>query len=76
VAQACGFKESRIVTRDAELTALHSVIHKWKGPNFAQVKVAAEKLPLVLPPHDGQLLKARFRRALLGDLADVPPEKL
>jgi thiamine pyrophosphate-dependent acetolactate synthase large subunit-like protein len=82
VAAACGFKESRIVTRDAELASLHSVIHKQKGPNFAQVKVVAEKVPLVLPPHDGQLLKARFRGALLGPgagseySADVLPEKL
>jgi hypothetical protein len=35
--------------------------------------VRAEKLPLVLPPHDGVALKERFRAALL---ADVLPEKL
>ena len=39
---------------------------------FPQVKVIAEKLPLVLPPHDGVVLKDRFRAAL----ADVLPEKL
>jgi hypothetical protein len=33
--------------------------------------VAAEKLPLVLPPREGALLKARFRRALLGAGADT-----
>jgi hypothetical protein len=30
------------------------------------VKVAAEKLPLALPPLDGVVLKTRFRQALLG----------
>ena len=28
------------------------------------VKVLAERLPLVMPPKDGALLKARFREAL------------
>ena len=32
-----------------------------------QIKVIAEKLPLVLPPQDGVLLKDRFRRALRGN---------
>jgi hypothetical protein len=31
------------------------------------VKVAAEKVPLVLPPRDCALLKNRFRQALLGE---------
>ena len=58
-----------------------------RGPHFAAVKVDAEKIPLVLPPREGALLKARFRRALLGDAdrtttfpsrlsADVLPEEL
>ncbi len=82
VAKACGFRDSRKISHGNEIKSLHSLIHKQKGPNFAQVKVVAEKLPLVLPPHDGQLLKARFRRALLGPgaegqiSADVLPEKL
>jgi len=33
--------------------------------------VVAEKLPLALPPREGGLLKARFRRALLGEEADL-----
>ncbi len=40
------------------------------GPAFAVAKVMAEKIPLVLPPREGALLKARFRRALLGPEAD------
>jgi hypothetical protein len=49
---------------------LQNAIHKAKGPHFAVVKVDAEKIPLVLPPREGTLLKARFRRALLGPKAD------
>ena len=33
---------------------------------LAAIKVLAEKLPNVLPPADGVVLKERFRRALLG----------
>jgi thiamine pyrophosphate-dependent acetolactate synthase large subunit-like protein len=50
---------------------LPAAIHKAKGPHFAVVKVDAEKIPLVLPPREGALLKARFRRALLGAKADA-----
>jgi thiamine pyrophosphate-dependent acetolactate synthase large subunit-like protein len=50
---------------------LQTAIHKQRGPHFAVVKVDAEKIPLVLPPREGTLLKARFRRALLGPKADT-----
>jgi hypothetical protein len=36
------------------------------GLVFFNIKVRAEKLPLVLPPKDGAYLKDRFRLALLG----------
>jgi len=71
VAQACGFPVARQVRDLAKLAALRRAIHATPGPVFAQVKVRAEKLPLVLPPRDGNLLKSRFRKALLGDLADL-----
>ena len=73
VARACGFKKSTVIRNNAGVAKLRAVIHGKSGPNFAQVKVVAEKLPLVLPPHDGVVLKDRFRAALL---ADVLPEKL
>jgi thiamine pyrophosphate-dependent acetolactate synthase large subunit-like protein len=73
VARGCGFKESRIVTAEKHLGNLRSLIYKTPGPNFAQVKVVAEKLPLVLPSNNGVLLKERFRAAVLSD---VLPEKL
>jgi thiamine pyrophosphate-dependent acetolactate synthase large subunit-like protein len=71
VALACGFGSAMQVRQPGELAALRSAIHGVPGPHFAQVKVLAEKLPLVLPPRDGNLLKSRFRKALLGDSADL-----
>jgi len=47
------------------------VIYQGAGPHFVVVKVEAEKIPLVLPPREGALLKARFRRAVLGPNADL-----
>ena len=64
VARACGLK-------GVDFDDLPKAIHKTPGPHFAAVKVKAEKIPLVLPPREGALLKARFRRALLGAKADA-----
>ena len=61
VAKACGFRNSKKILKEANLRGL---VHDIPGPNFVQIKVAADKLPLVLPPKDGVLLKDRFRRAL------------
>ena len=66
VARGCGLKDC-----PADLSSLRKAIHSQPGPNFAVVKVPAEKIPLVLPPREGALLKARFRRALLGPEADT-----
>ena len=71
VAAACGFGSAKQVREPGELAALRAAIHGAPGPHFAQVKVVAEKLPLVLPPRDGGILKSRFRKALLGDGADL-----
>ena len=64
VATACGFKHSITVTSD--LAPVRALAYQTPGPNFAAVKVLDEKLPLVLPPQDGVLLKDRFRKAVLG----------
>jgi thiamine pyrophosphate-dependent acetolactate synthase large subunit-like protein len=64
VARACGL-------RVFDYEQARSAIHGDTGPNFCAVKVEAEKIPLVLPPREGALLKARFRRALLGEKADL-----
>ena len=71
VAAACGFGSAKQVREPGELAALRAVIHGMPGPHFAQIKVVAEKLPLVLPPRDGGVLKSRFRKALLGEGADL-----
>jgi thiamine pyrophosphate-dependent acetolactate synthase large subunit-like protein len=71
VARACGFPNASTLTGEAEIAALRAAIHSQPGPNFAAVKVVAEKVPIILPPRDGGLLKARFRRALLGEAADT-----
>jgi thiamine pyrophosphate-dependent acetolactate synthase large subunit-like protein len=66
VARGCGLK---ILSGD--LQEIRKAVHGQAGPNFAAIKVQAEKIPLVLPPREGPLLKARFRRALLGPEADT-----
>jgi thiamine pyrophosphate-dependent acetolactate synthase large subunit-like protein len=66
IARSCGLRDPRTIERPDEVSALRSAVHAGRGPIFAAIKVVAEKLPLVLPPHDGVLLKERFRRALLG----------
>ena len=65
VARAC-----RLRICSPDLNSLRNEIHGRAGPNFAALKVQAEEIPLVLPPREGALLKARFRRALLGPEAD------
>jgi len=71
VAAACGFASAKQVREPGDLRTLRAAIHDAPGPHFAQVKVVAEKLPLVLPPRDGGILKSRFRKALLGEGADL-----
>ena len=66
VAKACRFVSATMVTTIAQVSRLRADLHRADGPLFAQVKVATDKLPLVLPPRDGAHLKDRFREALLG----------
>jgi thiamine pyrophosphate-dependent acetolactate synthase large subunit-like protein len=69
VARACGFADSRMIRRNAEIAAVRSGVYRGRGPLFFQVKVRPDALPLVLPPRDGAHLKHRFREALLGEKA-------
>jgi len=71
VAVGCGIRFARRVQSRAGVVGLRRAVHAGRGPVFAQVKVVAEKIPLVLPPRDGGLLKSRFRKALLGAQADL-----
>lgn len=70
-ARACGFVACSRITGEGEIAALRNAIHSGEGPLFAQVKVSAEQMPLVLPPRDGAHLKNRFREALLGESAHM-----
>ena len=65
-ARACGFPSTALATTMAQVPALRADIHRAEGPLFVQIKVAPDRLPLVLPPRDGAYLKNRFREALLG----------
>jgi len=67
MARAAGFASGVLLRDAAGVAALRNTIHQAPGPHFVQVKVAAEKVPLVLPPREGALLKSRFRAALLGE---------
>ncbi|MBC8007546.1 MAG: aldehyde dehydrogenase [Prolixibacteraceae bacterium] len=66
-AKACGFHSSAQITTLNEVAALREAVHRAEGPLFVQIKIVADKLPLVLPPRDGAHLKNRFREALLGN---------
>ncbi len=69
MAKAAGFAHALNVTDKAGVKKLREMIYKGKGPLFAQVKIDAEKLPLVLPPREGSYIKNRFRIAVLGPAA-------
>jgi thiamine pyrophosphate-dependent acetolactate synthase large subunit-like protein len=66
MAAAAGFAQTFLVRSQEELARLKQRIYAGEGALFAQIKIDPEKLPLVLPPRDGALLKNRFRAALLG----------
>ena len=66
VAESVGFASTLTVAELDRLEAAVAQLRTAPGPLLAVFKVRAEDLPLVLPPKDGVVLKARFREALLG----------
>ena len=66
MAKAAGFPRAMNATTPAHLKQVAKRVRAGEGPFLAQVKVDAEKLPLVLPPREGSYIKNRFRVALLG----------
>ncbi|UCG05452.1 MAG: hypothetical protein JSV83_16250 [Desulfobacterales bacterium] len=66
MASACGISVCRTIKDSKSLASDLPQIRNGVGPVFVNIKVRAEKLPLVLPPKDGTYLKERFRFALLG----------
>jgi len=71
IAAASGLAASETIREMARVEALRARLTMGQGPLFAQVKIAADGKPLVLPPRDGGHLKNRFRQALLGDRATL-----
>ena len=71
MAKAAGIADSRKVATAAEVLELRDAIRGGAGPLFAQVKIDAASLPLVLPPREASILQARFREAVLGPAAHL-----
>ena len=71
MAKAAGIADSRKVTTPDEVLALRDAIRAGHGPIFAQVKIDAASLPLVLPPREASILQARMREAILGPKAHL-----
>jgi len=66
IAAAAGIPNSSTINDENGLLSAIPQIRRKGELVFFNIKVRAEKLPLVLPPKDGAYLKDRFRLALLG----------
>jgi len=71
MAEAAGIRRVFSIRREDEVAPLRAAIHEKSGPLFAQVKIDAETLKLVLPPREGALLQARMRESILGPEAHL-----
>jgi thiamine pyrophosphate-dependent acetolactate synthase large subunit-like protein len=69
MAKAAGFATTGTIYSAAQLKTWIPRLYKVPGPVFAVIKVKPDRLPMVLPPRDGTVLKNRFRKALLGPAA-------
>jgi thiamine pyrophosphate-dependent acetolactate synthase large subunit-like protein len=70
VALACGFREAFTVRAGDDLATVRRRLREAAGPVLAVFKIAAAKVPLVLPTRDGPWIKNRFRRAVTGHADD------
>ena len=66
VALGCRFQHARTFSEESELAELRGFLLVEPGPSLAVAKVSRQEDPRVLPPRDGKVLRARFRKALLG----------
>ncbi|CAB1071110.1 hypothetical protein D1AOALGA4SA_1100 [Olavius algarvensis Delta 1 endosymbiont] len=66
IAAAAGIPNSSTIRDENGLLSAVPQIRRKDELVFFNIKVRAEKLPLILPPKDGAYLKDRFRLALLG----------
>jgi thiamine pyrophosphate-dependent acetolactate synthase large subunit-like protein len=70
MARAAGFSSAGTIYNAAQLKSWIPRFYRQPGPVFASIKVASEKLPMVLTRlKDGVAIKNRFREALLGSKA-------
>ena len=65
VARGAGIEEAVTVRDKTGLAQALPVLRQQPGPVFVVIKVRAEPLDFVLPPKEGEILKERFRAALL-----------
>jgi len=66
VATGCGIEQSATIRDEVQLQKLIGEMYVKPGPAFSVIKVRAENEPMVTAPKDGNELRIRFRRALLG----------
>jgi thiamine pyrophosphate-dependent acetolactate synthase large subunit-like protein len=64
IARACRFNDTRAISEEEDLEDLRRLLHEDKGPFFAQIQVATDDVPRVLPIRDGVEIKRRFMAAL------------
>lgn len=66
VATGSGIPAAHTIAEAKDVSELRGAMHARSGLRFAAIKIDPEKLPLVLPPTEGSVIKNRFRVALLG----------
>ncbi len=64
LAKAAGFPDALAVGDEAAVETLAGRLKRCEGLLFADIRVAADELPRVLPERDAVVLKRRFRQAL------------
>lgn len=66
VACAAGFQETMTAHTDEDVERAIPLLYSTRGPVLVDLKVSAERDPLVLPSWDGPRIKQRFRDAVLS----------
>jgi thiamine pyrophosphate-dependent acetolactate synthase large subunit-like protein len=69
MAKGAGFPRTFNISAQKDIARLKAAIEAGRGPQFAQIKVDPEKLPLVLPPREASYIKNRMRISILGPQA-------
>jgi thiamine pyrophosphate-dependent acetolactate synthase large subunit-like protein len=71
IARASGIARGSAINTMEGVRAMREAVHAKHATLFAQIKIDAETLPLVLPPREGAFLQARMREAILGPAAHL-----